>query len=528
MLLRRTLPFGLSLLPLVLVQCGSRTGVPAWDDERPAPVQSCQEDPDCVQTDPCVELGCVDGFCEEISEVACATDDPCLVGACNSESGECEFSPISEDFDGDGFRAPLPGRAPGSPGACGDDCDDTRSDANPGGVEICDGIDNDCDGTIDNGIDYLMGEAPEEGLVRVGASAFAGSAGTALVHTGEAFVAGYWGRIAGGLKSSYLRGLAGSGAEAFAESAVSQVNAESFGPALAFGAGILGAAISDTRVDGNYEVYFARFGATGKKLGPDLRVTSAEGMSVNEKLTFDGERFVLVFEEHRDRAVGGVAQVMGSLLEPEEEAFGELKPLSSPDQYADQPQVAAGPRNIAVVYQVKLTDRVATYVRMFDRNLDPVVPPIEVAGAGALNPTVTSVGNRFLVAWETTDGYPGPSILGTLYSQEGNPIRGPLALTEPATFARSNAVLPLGDRFLLFWADYRTGNFELYAKVLSSELEELEPTTQLTEDPAITLVRAVAAGDDGRVGVLFDDWRDGGQQAYLRTLGCRTPELRPR
>ena len=34
----------------------------------------------------------------------------------------------------------------------GGDCDDIDSAAYPGGVEVCDDIDNDCDGVIDNGV----------------------------------------------------------------------------------------------------------------------------------------------------------------------------------------------------------------------------------------------------------------------------------------------------------------------------------------------------------------------------------------
>ena len=33
---------------------------------------------------------------------------------------------------------------------CGGDCNDASPAAFPGGVELCDGVDNDCDGSVDN------------------------------------------------------------------------------------------------------------------------------------------------------------------------------------------------------------------------------------------------------------------------------------------------------------------------------------------------------------------------------------------
>ncbi len=47
--------------------------------------------------------------------------------------------PPCTDTDGDGFCAET------------DDCDDGDASVNPSAAEVCDGIDNDCDGTIDEG-----------------------------------------------------------------------------------------------------------------------------------------------------------------------------------------------------------------------------------------------------------------------------------------------------------------------------------------------------------------------------------------
>jgi hypothetical protein len=80
---------------------------------------------------------------------ATATPKPTLVprpSACN-------------DGDGDGYG--LPGNAACANGA-EQDCDDTRADVNPGASEVCNEIDDDCDGNVDEGF-LLSKESPDSG-----------------------------------------------------------------------------------------------------------------------------------------------------------------------------------------------------------------------------------------------------------------------------------------------------------------------------------------------------------------------------
>ena len=68
---------------------------------------------------------------------------------------------VLDDIDEDGFGALL-------------DCDDWDAAASPDGIEICDGIDNNCNGTIDEGVTLWAypdadgdGHGAEQGVVAV-------------------------------------------------------------------------------------------------------------------------------------------------------------------------------------------------------------------------------------------------------------------------------------------------------------------------------------------------------------------------
>jgi hypothetical protein len=108
-----------------------------------------------------VDVDCDDGD----ASVNPGADELCddLDNNCNDEIDEdpADGTLYYSDGDGDGYgdadvsaafcTAPASGYVDNS-----DDCDDGYALSLPGGTELCDGADNDCDGTIDNGTDDIQ------------------------------------------------------------------------------------------------------------------------------------------------------------------------------------------------------------------------------------------------------------------------------------------------------------------------------------------------------------------------------------
>jgi hypothetical protein len=76
------------------------------------------------------------------------------------DTGECPDSEVAGtwylDTDGDGHgelaSAFTACEMPADASAVGDDCDDANAEAHPDADEVCDGVDNNCDGVVDEGL----------------------------------------------------------------------------------------------------------------------------------------------------------------------------------------------------------------------------------------------------------------------------------------------------------------------------------------------------------------------------------------
>ncbi len=505
--------FGLMSLPA----CGSRTPLKGGANE-------CEEDADCDQSLPCFPQACVAQECV-VAPVVCGSDDECEISACNPASGSCETVFLTEDLDGDGFRGPLPGFEPGAPGSCGDDCDDTSSAAYPGGTEVCDGVDNDCDSIVDNGALFLtLRDVPSATILDAASET---SARKGLAYGDGIFAAGYWSTQEGS-RSSWITGIKEEGLEQLWTEKAVLINAETFGGDLVWAGDAFGSTWHDLRFDSNYEVFFNRFNSLGEKLGPDLRITNAPNFSTQSIVRFDQGRYVLLWSDQRGEEEGIGSQVFAQIVDAQGRAVGSNQAVSLNEEYAESPDFAATAYRFGVVYTDApgLGDVDAGDIRLqfvsFDKEFADRTA-VRLASDDVKEPRIIAAGDRFVVAWSVLSDLPGPSIMGAVVSESGELLVEPQALTQGASLARSSTLLSFGDRFMLLWIDDFDGNLELYAQVMDLQFNVIEPRVRLSDSPADTENPHAVKAAGGTIGVTFDDWRTGDQQAYFTALECQQP-----
>jgi hypothetical protein len=507
---------------LILVGCGSRADPdPMW---RPPALDvsggrvECYVDEDCEADDLCSPRHCVERMCV-VTTVLCADDDPCTTDGCDPKTGECSFVPLTADIDADGFRRPLPGFLPGQPGACGDDCNDESALASPAGVERCDGLDNDCDGIVDNGALFSPSEAPA--LLLSGMSQQGTPGGLTFSDTGGTYGAVFTERLKARQNTftSILPRQAGAGQAV----PVTEVNSDTFaGPIV--GRGSVFATAWEDRRDQDYEIYFNRLNNRGEKLGPDLRVTQAAGFSLRPTLlevqSASGHEYRLAWEDERN----GPKTIYGQRLSEAGTPLGGNVELTAPENGLDPtaPTLVAGTARLGLLFNVATGEGRGLGFRSFDLELGSATESVVLQARNPDAGAIVANGGRFVVAWHTVEAGSGPGtqIWGSVIGELGEALITEKPLTEPAGFARYPSIVPLGDRLILLWSEWTLGRYQIYSRELTPDLDPLGPARAVTSTDSESYAPLAAFGPQGEIGVMFTGQQAGQLHVFFTTLSC--------
>jgi len=524
MLVRKYFSAGITCGALAIA-CGARTQI-----------DPCQRDSDCAQIDLCATWACVyddsihDKACQQIAKTNCDDGDPCTNDSCNGSNGQCVHTHVTFDLDGDGHYAPLPGFAPGAPGSCGDDCDDTDPRAYPGNKEVCDGVDNDCDGIIDNGATYTPTLGSEFQLSTPGFDWAEPMTLTRGLETSAIGLIATYGASSNGQFSPYVQTLDPMGNPTAAPSVLTGTVAAGSDTSVAWTGDRYGIAWSDRR-DGNFEIYFALLDPTGKKMAPgDERITVTPGFSLYPSLVWTGQEFVIVWQEEKD---DGDFMLQGQRINLEGQLIGDIATLTV-GAFDDQgPEVATGTTELGVTWvrDDGTTQSIVYEPFAFDLTGESSAPqPVTLTtpSIGGESPTIAydHKNDRYVVAF--SDPNPAKRVVyGTVVGKDGAIVTPALDVSQSPAQARDSAIFAFGDRVLVIYGDDRDQNdgYELYAHVLSADLtSELAAPARVTDASGDSIEPVLSFASNGNVLVIFRDDRGQNPAVWETGLACTMPK----
>ncbi|HKY40454.1 MAG TPA: putative metal-binding motif-containing protein [Polyangiaceae bacterium] len=502
---------------LVVLACGSRTGLllgRVVEEDDPPPQVECTTAADCPQPPPgqCGVASCDENSsCQLDLGPICDDGDACTVDACEAE--QCVHTDGHIDADGDGVFARGTAADPTAPLGCGEDCDDANEGIFPGAVELCDSLDNDCNGIVDDGTGLTPTQAEPKRVSPMNAKS---SRAAGLAFDGESFGATM--TVQDGTWQGHFRQLDASGNPLGDSQRVAHVNAESYGGPLVWTGQRYLIAYDDARQDDNYEIYFNLLNRQGKRLNEDLRVTNADDFSLRPSVVWTGVEGLLVWDDRRFEDNQDASAIFGQRISLDGQLLGGNMRLSAPGVHGENASIALSDAGVGIAFVSPVAGSNDTVLHFMtaSRSLENPSDVTTIEFRNATAPVVTAVGGKYVVTFHEHTAMIGPSIFGVVIGENGIE-RAPTSMTVASRSARTNATYSYGDRFVMVWAEQQD-KYQLYAQVFDAKLAPLSPRMRLTNTATDTWGPALAPAEDGGLGVLYTDESE--QQTYFTRLDC--------
>lgn len=494
-------------------------------------------DAGAVDTSPAGDVN-NDAECQEGERVPCYSDDPDSEGV-----GECK---AGEQICEGGTYGACTGEVKPSPEVCNgldDDCDGQVDEGDPGGGqscdsgqpgvctagtsvcsaagtldcipnaaasdEQCDGLDNDCDGTVDEellqnlgGDQRITDEIQYDDFVAVGWS-------------GTAFGV-VWSRGPVGARELYYRTLDPKGLAVISETQLTS-GAEDTAAHLIWnpdGQGVF--AVVHSRDDD--QVYFRQVRANGTLVGDEVQLRQGTGMRSYPWIDYNGTHYGVTWHES---VTSGEVQVFFALVEPDGTVAQTLQ-VTTAQGWSRFANVKWNGNAWGVVWA---DDRTADreqiyYARISADGSTKEVNDVAVSSSGgdARWPNLEWGSGEFAVTWhDDRDG--DEEIYFARLDPDGTLLGGEVRLTQESAKQTFASVDWTGAEYMVAWQDGRHGSEEIYYALVSANGTKSAPEGRITNATGnSSFVTAIWTGN--LYGIGWRDERDGNPEIYFSYLGC--------
>jgi hypothetical protein len=411
-----------------------------------------------------------------------------------------------EDRDADGVTG------------CAGDCDVLHPATYPGATEICDGLDNDCDGQLDEDLTCTVscpqpdGIAPDVPVTDSPESTDAPSLVTTDSGYGVAWADGRHGK-----HEIYFNRLDPTGAPAGASLRVTDTDKFATYPTMAWTGSEFGIAWCEFPRTQDYdgEIYFARISAAGVKMGPEIRITSDPGSSVFPSIAWSGAGYGVAW---LDRSVPE-ASVYFARLDPAGLLQGEMIQLTTTAGYVNDPVVVWTGTRYAVTWYDEADGNAEIYLALID-TLGNASAPIRITDdpANSTEPRLAWTGTELGLLWLDSRDAPRELYFARL-DETGARLSGDIALTANGVFTNAPRLAWTGGEYGVAWEDHSGGNEQVYFMRLDLAGTPLTTGRRISTGPAASSYPGLAWA--GSVyGMVWQDLVQGGYEARFTRIGC--------
>jgi len=234
-----------------------------------------------------------------------------------------------------------------------------------------------------------------------------------------------------------------------------------------------------------------------------------------------GEQYRLAWEDERD---GRGGRIYGQKLDSDGVLDGGNVELTELDLDPSSPSLVMGQTRLGLLFNLAGVLGRGLGFRSFDYDFEDGTP---LTWLNAENPdaaSITANAGQFVVAWHTVqpNNSPGPQIWGSVIDEMGQEIVSAKPLTAGADFARYHSIVPLGDRLILLWSEWRDGRYDIYARELTPDLVPIDEARLVSDGVIESYAPLAAFGPQGEIGVMFTGREAGAAvpQVYFTSLSC--------
>jgi cysteine-rich repeat protein len=371
------------------------------------------------------------------------------------------------------------------------------------GPETCNGIDDDCDGSLD----VIAARVTEDP-----ASSFLAS----LAWTGtELGVA--WTDNRDGNYEIYFARLSPAVARIGTDSRISSTAVESWHPALAWSGAGFGVSWSEGPNNDAYTL-FARMGTDGARVGSDLQVSAVAQSEHMSSLAWSGSQYGVAWTDTRTSgqwdiyfqrvASDGTAAGGNTNVTPGANGSGETSIVWTGSQYG-------------VAWHDNRDANWEIYFARLDAVGATVGSQVRVTSNGyeSKHPALAWTGSEFAVAWTDLRDGAGGEIYFARLTSAGAKTGGDVRITNDAAASAAPSLAWGGTHYGLAWEDGRDGNAEIYFAWISPAGAKEGLDFRVTRDGAGSSWPSVAWSGTSFY-VAWHDGRDGNWEIYFARILC--------